>query len=58
MNCDEVDACSEFFGVTGYPRLQMFWNAEKYGSKYPGSKNYEDLTSYIEETIANITSNY
>jgi hypothetical protein len=57
MNCDEVEACREVFGVTGYPQLHIFWNGEKY-AKYPWSKNVVDLTNYIEETITNITSNY
>lgn len=36
----------------------MFWNGDKFEERYLGYRNIEDLTDYIEETIADITTKY
>lgn len=58
MNCAAESVCWDVYGVSKYPSLFMFWNNDKFKEKYGGYRNVNDLSDYIEEVIANITSNY
>ena len=58
IDCETERICADVFQVSKYPSLYMFWNGDKFEERYSGYRNVDDLTDYIEETIADIATKY